>query len=199
MRDPRGLSGDTMLAERHSQSQYEQLVELQPFGGPVELTLILGEVDVSQGPVVRAQLLRVDDLGRHGVRHRRELLDRLPHKLADGAGRYPLAGGVHGGDPSGMHLIHLVAAQHLHLLVRELASSFVERAHPADGNLDPFAILADRPRLVEEREIQIAGAVVERHHHHRLVTAGKALGHLLHVSDHRHVLPDGEVSDGGYA
>ena len=184
-----------MLAERDPQLEGEQLVELQAFDGPRQLVGVLGEVHAAKGRVEILQLLGLDQLGRHRVGDRRQLLERGEHELADRPRRDAFRGAVDRSDPPGVHQVSLLATEDLRLLVPELETAPISGDGARDRDLETLLVDPGRPRLVEVRQVEVAGAVGDRDGHHRPALPGQPLVRLVDAGDHGCLLSDPEVAD----
>ena len=189
-----------MLAEGHAELQREQLVELQAFDGISQRRLVGREVDVAQRTVVRTQVLLGHQVVGERIGHGGEAIQGGEHELADRAGGDPFRGPVHGRDAPRVHEI-LVGPriEDLDLLVGQLQPSLVQGGDPRDGHLGPLAVHRGDPGLVEEGEIEVAGAVVQGDGHHGLAPARLPPSHLLDAGDHGHVGADLQPADGCHA
>ena len=184
-----------MLPERHTELQREQLVELQPLPGQCERAVFVREMHVAHGSVVGDQRVSPDQRRRHGVVQRGQPNQRAVDQLADGARGDAFGRRVHRRDAAGVDQVGIVAAQQLHLLMGQLQPALVHRGDARDGDLLTLPIDRGRPRLVEEREIQVARTVTQGDGHHRLTTTCLSLRDLVHVSDHRGVPADLQIAD----
>ena len=193
--DPLLLGLHAMLAEGDPQLQREQLIELQPFAGSRERPIVVGEMDVANRAVVADDRSRPLQRAGHRIVERGQLFERAVDQLADRPGGDALRRLVHRRDPAGMHQVGVVAPQELHLLVRELETAPVQRGQARDRHLLALLVLRGQPRLIEEREVEVAGAVADRDRHHRLTVAGLAFRHLAHARDHRHEPADLQLAD----
>ncbi len=184
-----------VLPESDPELQGEQLVELQPFHGPRQLLGVLGEMHVAERRVEILQTFRAHELGGRRVGDRGKPFQRPEDELPDRSRGDPLGRGVDRRDPSGVDQVPFLAAEDLRLQVGELQAAPVPRDGARDRRLDPLAIDVRRPRLVEEREVQVPGAVGDRHGDHRLPSPGRSLRDGVDAGDDRGVLPDPQITD----
>src|SRR6266542_4120954 len=75
-------------------------------------------------------------------------------------------------DPPRMHQVLIVALEQLDLLVRELEPPSVQLRDARDRDLVPLLVHRSRPGLVEERQVEVPRAVVQRDRDHRLPAPG---------------------------
>jgi hypothetical protein len=195
VRDPGALGRESSAPEPDPELQREQLVELQPLARGLELALIVREVDPPQRSITVGERLGREHVLRDRIRERRELLERSPYELADGAGTDAFGGAVHRRDATRVHEVLLVASQDLDLLVRELQSVPVQLHRARHRDLHALAVQAGSPGLVEEREVEEPGAVADRDRDHRLAPAGLPLLHRADRRDHGRERVDLQVAD----
>ena len=165
-RHPGALGRQAVLAERDAQLQREQLVELQPFDGArASVTSSLGEMDVAQRPVVGQALARARSprAAASGIGAGSWSAPRGPARGSSGCVMPSDAGWTGRDPPVCTRSPSSVAAQHLDLLVRcSCSASRVARDDAGDRQLLTHRGRRRDPRLVEERQIEVAGVVGDR-------------------------------------
>ena len=192
--DPALLEGP--LAGHEPELHAEELVEDQPAGGPVVVGLGLGPVDAVVGPGAVGEVEAAEDLRGDRVVE----LPGPPQGLVDELLELP------GGDVGLARLridrndharLLADAAEHVDGRVRHLVLAPVVLELAEEGRLGADGELLRPPRLVEERDVEVRGAVVDDRLDQAPALAGAPGAHLADLGVDRGLLPHPEVGDVG--
>ena len=187
---------DPVFSVSDAQFEGEELIELQPVDRSSEIGGGLREMDRAERPVLGFELLGLDHVRGERVRDGIQPLERPEDELPNGPRSHALRRSVNRRDPADMDRLGIILAEDLDLLVGKLQAPSIGHRLSRDGQLQALAIGRGRPGLVEEREIEIACAVIQGDRHHRLPSPRESLCDPPDAPDHRDVLPDTEGADG---
>ena len=183
-----------MLAKCHAELQREQLVELQPLEAAPSSSATRGN-GCAGSPGRTTEGLGANDVVWERVGDRWQALEGAEHELADRPGRHAFGGPVDRRDAAGVHHVRLSPPQDLHLVVRHLPLAPVHGDRAGHRELLPLLVQRRRPRLVEEREVEVARAVVQGDRHHVCRRRVWRFVVLPHRGDDRCLLSHPELAD----